>query len=114
MQRIVAKVGLVRAFCVTLMLALAIAPAVEAAHHGPGALAAEADHHGHGPGHDHDHDHGGQPHDSGDHDHVSVALLTGEGATTYPEPRRLVQPSPGLRNGTPPDGPRRPPRPMMI
>lgn len=114
MQRIVAKVGLVRAFCLTLMLALAIAPAVEAAHHGPGALSVEADHHGHGPGHDHDHDHGGQPHDSGDHDHVSVALLTGEGAITYPEPGRLVQPSPGLRNGTPPDGPRRPPRPMMI
>ncbi|WP_374430989.1 hypothetical protein [Tabrizicola sp.] len=112
MQRIVAKVGLVRAFCLALVLALAIAPAVEAAHHGPGALAAEADHHSHGPGHDHDH--GGQPHDSGDHDHVSVALLTGDGATTYPQPGRLVQPSPGLRNGTPPDGPRRPPRPMMI
>lgn len=112
MQGIVAKVGLVRAFCLALVLALDIAPAVEAAHHGPGALAVEADHHSHGPGHDHDH--GGQPHDSGDHDHVSVALLTGEGATSYPEPGRVVQAGPGLRNGTPPDGPRRPPRPMML
>ena len=40
--------------------------------------------------------------------------LLGDGATTYPEPGRVVQASPGLRNGTPPDGPRRPPRPMMI
>lgn len=101
-----------RALCLALILALAAAPAIEAADHGPAALVVEAGHHAHGPGHDHNHT--SVPHDSGDHDHVSVALLIGEGAASTPEPGRVVQASPGLGTGTPPDGPRRPPRLTMI
>ncbi|MFM7446026.1 MAG: hypothetical protein ACKO2N_19355, partial [Tabrizicola sp.] len=81
-------------------------------HHGPDAVAVETDHDAHGPGHDHDPI--GATHDSGDHDHVSVALLIAEWAASYPGPGRLVQAGPGLGNGTPPDSPKRPPRPMMI
>jgi hypothetical protein len=114
MQVIVVKVRLVRAFCLMLVFVLAAAPAIETAHHGPGALVAEADHHAHGPSHDHDHDHGGAPHDSSDHDHVSIALLSGQGAEVHAAPSHQELFGSVVAASSPPDGPRRPPRPTMI
>lgn len=99
-----------RALCLFLILALFTAPAVEAAHHGPGTLTTEADHHGLGYGHDH----AGSHQDASDHDHVSIAALTEDGTGPHPEPDRQVHPGPDVPSGCPLDGPRRPPRPMMI
>jgi hypothetical protein len=111
-MRVISKVRLLRAFCLMLVLALAAAPAIETAHHGPGALVAEADHHAHGPGHDHDH--GGAPHDSSDHDHVSIALLSGQGAEVHAAPSHQELSGSVVAASSPPDSPRRPPRPTMI
>ncbi len=99
----------VTAFCLMLGLALAIAPALEAVHHGPDLTVAET--HPHSPdGHDHADDH----HDSGDHDHVSVVVLAGDGAEVHPRPSRRVLAGPVRADESPPDNPRRPPRLMTL
>ncbi len=108
---------MMRAFRLMLILALSVAPIVEAAHHGPGAQAVEMDHHAFHFEHGHGHGHGtdlADHHDASDHDHVSTVVLIGEGTAPYPEPDRQVQPGPAVPSGFPPDGPRRPPRPTMI
>ena len=43
MRAILTSFGIQRALFLALLLALALAPAVEAAHHGPAALVAEAE-----------------------------------------------------------------------
>lgn len=110
MRAILTSFGIERALCLVLLLALALAPAVEAAHHGPGTLVAEADHHTHEAGADHHHPEA--HHDSTDHDHVSVALLTSHGVEVYSNPGRDDPSGSLVAVSSPPDGPRRPPRPM--
>lgn len=112
MRAILTSFGIKRALCLALLLALAIAPAIEVAHHGPGTLVAEADHHAHhaATGHHHPDTH----HDSGDHDHVSVALLANHAAEVHADPAREVLSGSVVAAGSRPDGPRRPPRPMLI
>lgn len=111
MLAILTSLGIRRALCLALMLALALGPAVEASHHGPGPLAAEVDHHDHAA--DSRHHHPEAHHDASDHDHVSVALLGHEDAGVHPKPGRLEFVGAVVADSSPPDGPRRPPRPMM-
>jgi hypothetical protein len=93
-----------------LVLSLAAAPAVEAVKHGPGAILAEAVHHAFDDEDGHSH---GSPvghHDSGDHDHVSAAVLSPPGAEFYAPSEPTLRPNGFVANGTIRDGPRRPPR----
>lgn len=113
MRAILTSFRIERALCLVLLLALALAPAVEAAHHGPGTLAAEAhDHHAHpaDPYHHHPDTH----HDASDHDHVSVALLTSHGVEVHANPGREDLSGSVAAESSPPDNPRRPPRLTMI
>jgi hypothetical protein len=106
----------IRALCVCLIMALslAVAPAVEALKHGPGAMAAEADHRAYHAEHGHVHDIAGSDHhDSSDHDHVGAALLAAPGAEVPPPPARTLRPASSAADGTIRDGPRRPPRLTM-
>ncbi len=107
----------IRALWATLCLALslAVAPAIEAIKHGPGAMAAEADHRAYHAEHGHSHDiAGADHHDSSDHDHVGAALLAAHGADVPPPPKRTLRPDPLTADGTIRDGPRRPPRLALI
>ena len=98
-----------------LALSLAVAPAVLAVKHGPGALAAEADHRTF-------HDKNGQSHaiaapdhhDSSDHDHVGAALLASPGEDIPPPPARTLRPASLAAKSMIRDGPRRPPRLTLI
>ncbi|MDP3193924.1 hypothetical protein [Tabrizicola sp.] len=99
-----------RALCLALVLAMALAHAVETAHHGPGTQAAEVDHHAHPA--DLVHHHPEANHDADDHDHVSVALLTSLGAEVHTDPCRRDLSAAVVADISPPDGPRRPPRAM--
>lgn len=111
MRAILTSFGIERALCLVLLLALALAPAVEAAHHGPGTLVAEAhDHHAA----DADHHHPESHHDASVHDHVSVALLASHGAEVYSNPGREDLSGSVAAESSPRDNPRRPPRPTMI
>jgi hypothetical protein len=97
-----------------LVLSLAIAPALQAAKHGPGAMAAEADHRAFHAEHGQLHGIAGSDHhDSTDHDHVSVVLLASPGAEIPPPPERTRHPGALSAAGTIGDGPRRPPRPVL-
>jgi len=111
MRAILTSLGIQRALCLALVLALALAPAVDASHHGTGPLAAEVGHQD-DPA-DLDHHHPEAHHDVSDHDHVSVALPGHEGAGVHPKPGRLEFVGAVVADSSPPDGPRRPPRPMM-
>lgn len=104
------------ALCAALGLAfaLAAAPAIEAVKHGPAAQAAEADHRAFHAAHGHSHDLPAGHHDSGDHDHVSAAVLAPAGAEVHSAPARKLHPDAMVANGTIRDGPRRPPRLTMI
>jgi hypothetical protein len=97
-----------------MALSLAAAPAIEAIKHGPGAMVAEADHRAHRAAHGHSHDMPSGHHDSGDHDHVSAAVLASPGATFHAPPMRTLRPDGTVADGTIREGPRRPPRLMMI
>lgn len=102
----------IRALWATLRLALslAVAPAIEAIKHGPGAMAAEADHRAWHAEHGHSHDIAGADHqDSSDHDHGGAALLAAPGAELPPPPARTLRLAPLVASGTIRDGPRRPP-----
>ncbi|MEF3047201.1 hypothetical protein [Pseudotabrizicola sp. L79] len=97
-----------------MALSLAVAPAVEAVKHGPGAMAAEADHRAYHAEHGHVHDIAGSDHhDSSDHDHVGAALLAAPRAEVPPPPARMLRPASFAADGTTRDGPRRPPRLTM-
>lgn len=100
----------IKAFCLMLVLALALAPAVEALHHGPSLTGAEA----HPHDHDHGHHHADGHHDGSDHDHVSVAVLIGDSADLPPLPARRDLAGAVQADDSPPDSPRRPPRPMTL
>lgn len=85
----------VRALCACLILALslAVAPAIEAVKHGPGAMAAEADHRAYHAEHGHSHDIAGSDHhDSSDHDHVGAALVASLGSEIPPATRADAAP----------------------
>ena len=111
MRAILTSFGIQRALFLALLLALALAPAVEAAHHGPAALVAEADHHAHPSGPDHHHPEG--QHDANDHDHISVVLLAGHGSEVHANPDRQALSGPVVAGSSSPDNPKRPPRPTM-
>jgi hypothetical protein len=57
---------------------------------------------------------GADHHDSGDHDHVSAALLAASGTAVQPPPERTLRPETRASDGTIRDGPRRPPRLTVI
>jgi hypothetical protein len=97
-----------------MALSLAAAPAIEAVKHGPGAMVAEADHLAYHAAHGHSHDMPSGHHDSGDHDHVSAAVLASPGTTFHAPPMRTLRPDAKVADGTIREGPRRPPRLMMI
>ena len=111
MRAILVRWSILRALSLALVLALALAPVVEAVHHGPGTLAAEADPHAH-PG-DLDHYHPESHHDASDHDHVSVVLLVESSADDHMDPARPDLSGSIGAASSPPDGPRRPPRLTM-
>ncbi|MFN5997935.1 MAG: hypothetical protein ACK47C_12140 [Paracoccaceae bacterium] len=112
MRAILVRWSILRALTLALVLALTLAPAVEAVHHGPGTLAAEADPDAHSG--DLDHHHPEAHHDASDHDHVSVALLIDSGADDHTDPARQDLSGSVGAASSPPDGPRRPPRLTMI
>ena len=60
---------------IVMALSLAASPAIEAVKHGPGAIMDEADHRAYHSEHGYSHDMPSGHHDSGDHDHVSAAVL---------------------------------------
>lgn len=96
-------------------LSLAVAPAIEAVKHGPGAVSAEADHRAYHAERGHSHDIAGSDHhDSSDHDHVGAALLASPGAEVPPPPLRTLRPGSLAADGMIRDGPRRPPRLTLI
>lgn len=95
---------------IVMALSMAAAPAIEAVKHGPAALAAEADHRAYHDAHGHSHDMPSGHHDSGDHDHVSAAVLAAAGAGVITAPERTRHPEAMPAAGTVRDGPRRPPR----
>lgn len=99
---------------IVMSLSLAAAPAIEAVKHGPGAMVAEADHRAYHAAHGHSHDMPSGHHDSGDHDHVSVAVLAPPAATFHAPPMRTLWPDGTVADGAIREGPRRPPRLMMI
>lgn len=105
----------IRALCACLIVAvsLAVAPAIEAVKHGPGAMVAEADHRAFHAEHGHSHEMPQGHHDSTDHDHVSVALLDAPGLEIHPAPQRTLRPETLAADDTIRDGPRRPPRLTM-
>ena len=72
---------------IVMALSLAAAPAIEAVKHGPGAMVAEADHRAYHSEHGHSHDMPSGHHDSGDHDHVSAAVLASPGPRSMPHRR---------------------------
>jgi len=116
MQRRWAGWGRLWTLCAAIVMALplAAAPAIEAVKHGPGAMVAEADHRAYHAEHGHSHAMPGGHHDSGDHDHVSAAVLAPPAATFHAPPTRILRPDGMVADGTIREGPRRPPRLMMI
>ena len=107
--------GRIWALCAALVMALSLAaaPAIEAVKHSPGAIVAEAEHRAFHAAHGHSHDVPSGHHDSGDHDHVSVAVLTSPGTEDHAPPERTLRPDGMGAKSTIRDGPRRPPRLMM-
>jgi len=99
---------------IVMALSLAAAPAMEAVKHGPGAMVAEADHRAFHAEHGHSHDMPSGHHDSGDHDHVSAAVLAAPGNEVHTSPERTLRPDAMAAAGTIREGPRRPPRLTMI
>lgn len=77
-------------------------------------MVAEADHRAFHAEHGHSHDMPSGHHDSGDHDHVSGAVLAAPGAEVHNSPERTLRPDSIAAAGTIRDGQRRPPRLTMI
>ncbi|OYU19839.1 MAG: hypothetical protein CFE34_03420 [Rhodobacteraceae bacterium PARR1] len=108
--------GRLWALCAALVMALSLAsaPGIEAVKHGPAAILAEADHRAYHAEQGHGHDMRSGHHDSGDHDHVSAAVLVPTGAEVIQSPPAVrLLPDGMVADGTIRDGPRRPPRGMM-
>ncbi len=116
MQRRFVGCGRLWALCASIVMALSLsaAPALEAVEHGPGAMMAEADYPAFHAEHGHTHDMPGGHHDSGDHDHVCAVVLASSEAAFHAPPVRTSRPDSMVADGTIRDGPRRPPRLMMI
>lgn len=116
MQRRWAGWGRLWTLCAAIVMALSLAaaPAIEAIKHGPGAMVAEADHLAYHAAHGHSHDMPSGHHDSGDHDHVSAAVLASPGATFHAPPMRTLRPDGMVADGMIREGPRRPPRLRVI
>ena len=98
-----------------LLLALVLAPFVILSSHGPGAvyLAQQADAAQQFHGHSHTEDRAGQ-HDATDHEHpVSAILASAEKFGFDVQPAVLFHDMP-LADGRSRDGPRRPPRVVLI
>ena len=108
--------GRLWSLCAAIVMALSLtaAPAFEAVKHGPGTMVAEADHRAYHAEHGHFHYMPSGHHDSGDHDHVSVAVLATPGAAFHATPTRTLWPDGMEACGTIREGPRRPPRLIMI
>lgn len=100
---------------VSLVLALVLAPVLIALSHGPGAVhvaqqivLADQTH-----GHTHAEDDAGQ-HDATDHEHQVTAILTPPGKSVFDRhPVRLLQEA-TVTDGRNREGPRRPPRAVLI
>lgn len=116
MQRRLAGWGTLWSLCATIVMALSLAaaPAIEAVKHGPGAMAAKADHRAFHAEHGQTNYLPSGHHDAGDHDHVSAAVLASPGAAFHAPPERSLRPDRMVTDGTIREGPRRPPRLMMI
>ena len=116
MKRRFAGWGRLWSLCAAIVMALSLAasPAIEAVKHGPVAMVAEADHGAYHAEHGHSHDMPSGHHDSGDHDHVSAAVLAPPGAEFHAPPERSLRPDAILADSPIREGPRRPPRLMMI
>lgn len=116
MKRLLAGWGRLWSLCAAIVMALSLAagPAIEAVKHGPGAMVAEADHRAYHSEHGHSHAIPNGHHDSGDHDHVGAAVLVSPGAEFHAPPMRTLRPDGMVADGTIREGPRRPPRLMMI
>lgn len=116
MQARVSGWGRLWSLCAAIVMALSLAaaPAIEAVKHGPAAHAAEADHRAFHAENGHSHDMPNDHHDSGDHDHVSAAVLASPGAEAHTSPARNLRPDAMAAVGTIRDGPRRPPRLTVI
>jgi uncharacterized protein involved in copper resistance len=103
----------IRALCACLIaaLSLAVAPAIESAKHGPGAIATEADHRAYHAEHGQSHGIAGSDHhDLNDHDHVATALVAAQGTEGAPPPAQTLRPEALAADGTIRDALRRPPR----
>ncbi len=116
MQRRWAGWGRLWTLCAAIVMALSLAaaPAIEAIKHGPGAMVAEADHRAYHAEHGHSHDAPSGHHDSGDHDHVSMAILASCGSSFHTPPKPTLRPEGTVAHGTIREGLRRPPRLIMI
>jgi hypothetical protein len=115
MQRRLAEWGRLWSLCAVILMALSLtaAPAIEAVKHGPGAMVAEADLRAYHAENGHSHDMPNGHHESGDHDHVSAAVLAAPEAAFHAPPQRTLWPD-GMSADDPiREGPRRPPRLMM-
>jgi hypothetical protein len=116
MQRRLAGWGRLWSLCaaVVMALSLAAAPAIEAVKHGPGAMVTEADHRVYHAEQGYSHDIPSGHHDSGDHDHVSAVVHASPGAAFHAPSEQTLRPDGMVADGTIREGPRRPPRLMMI
>lgn len=100
---------------IVLLLALILAPVVVQPSHGPGAvyLAQQADLAQQIHGHSHAEDSVGQ-HDATDHEHQVSAILTGSGSFGLDLQSAVLFDDMPLADGHSRDGPRRPPRDVLI
>ena len=98
-----------------LLLALILAPVVILSSHGPGAvyLAQQADLPQQIHGHSHAEDSAGQ-HDATDHEHQVSAILAGSGNSGFDAKSAALFHDVPLADGDCRDGPRRPPRDVLI
>ncbi len=102
---------------VLALMALGVAPVVEAATHGPASVMTEAgpaaafDHgHGHHHGHGHGHSHAHGQHDAADHDHSASVILSATPVLALPQGKAQGVAMARDFAGTAADGLRRPPR----
>ncbi len=103
------------AVAIMLLLALILAPVVILSSHGPGAVyvAQQADLAQQNHGHSHAEDSVGQ-HDATDHEHPVSAILAGSGKFGFDVQSAVLSHDRPLADGHSRDGPRRPPRDVLI
>lgn len=98
-----------RLMTMVTVLALALAPAIIVATHGPAAMAEPAEFAAHGHSHDSDGD-PWQSHDAMDHEHQHNAVLTGRAEAHDVPAERLHVLNARVADGRAEDRPKRPPR----